>query len=441
MDILVDIINCCSNRFKKLGLKMFLGSITVFDFFRQSISFSAVLLIITSIILPSGHIFDFNIKMVFVGIFSFCSLLYFSFFDVKISSRKNFFLWGGFVFLFLIFFSIVAYLNDIPLIESLSHAKAILAFVCLIFIPCFCISNTIFSFNFLLKVILVSVFIHATLKLILALSFCWGWSLDNIITHIRHIFHYELIWLNTDYFYRVHAPIDFLYPICIYLVSINFNTKSFMENGIAALFLLMLFLGIIVSYSRLLYFYSFITVFLIFFRFNTSLSKKLLFCSFFILLMVLIISIPAVNQFLTMRYFGLPAKASDSGRWEMLPALLDTFRHYPFFGRGLGSSAIGLDPHYRGPTAPVWYFELQWLSFLAQFGIIGLGLIFYLALIPIKNFILNLNFKKSFFVVVIYFLWLFIGFFNNFILCSSGGIISMFFVALALYKDQINFRI
>ena len=95
-------------------------------------------------------------------------------------------------------------------------------------------------------------------------------------------------------------------------------------------------------------------------------------------------------------------------------------------GKGLGASSDSL---IRFADMP-WYYELQWLSFVAQFGVVGFSVILGLALFPVFMVLFRGLTYFSFSVLIIYFLWLGVGIFNGFMLTSSAGVIFLFFILL-----------
>lgn len=378
-------------------------------------------LISLTIIFPSGSILGFNYKIIFLF---FCFLfLFLHLLTSKVPVGIYLALFVFFVFLGC--YSFVALVNQVKCIDLMSHSIAILSLFCIIFL-----SITLTYINHkngvaLKRLIVFSVAIYSALKLLIC--FLIGiefFSPDSIQSFLRYYFNFEFIGLDAGYFYRIHIPIDFLLPL-VFLYLNQAGDKFFSPLIKSAINVVVLF-AILISYSRLLYFIFFVVLLLLFFSFLKN--KKIIKRFIYVLLggMVLLLVLYFAMDFFVERYSGKMAEASDGPRMEMYTALVDIINTFPLLGKGLGGSSDSLIRFVDMP----WYYELQWLSFVAQFGVVGFFVILGLALLPVFMVLFRRVTYFSFSVLIVYFLWLGVGVFNGFMLTSSAGVIFLFFMLL-----------
>lgn len=135
-------------------------------------------------------------------------------------------------------------------------------------------------------------------------------------------------------------------------------------------------------------------------------------------------------EFIFIRYFGDYAQSSDSIRHILLPAFWEMFASSPFFGHGIGAH---LDNLIYFDEAP-WNYVLQWLSFLTQFGIIGVAVILIILSLPLWPLYKKTQQPKKIILAIsiIYIAWLSTGLFNTFLLSSSAGLVYLGFALTSL---------
>lgn len=134
-----------------------------------------------------------------------------------------------------------------------------------------------------------------------------------------------------------------------------------------------------------------------------------------------------VYQAIEMRFFSEATSDSDLVRVEQIRALMKEFDKQPYFGKGLGAFSPDVIRDTNNPHS----YEVQWVAFLMQFGIVGISLI----LIPVAIVALNYlkppidRIKLSF--LFLFCLWLLSGFTNPFLISLASGIIYSLFALTA----------
>ena len=411
---------------------MFFGEINL----RQMYAFFVALLVIISIILPSGFIYFFNVKIVVVTIV-FSLMLLISLASGISKKMLMYFLYFSFFVLFYVF---VAFFYRIPLLDILSHLNALLSIFVILFSTVYATDKKIIKPELLIKISLYSLAFFSVFKAIVS----FGVSNDffsslEVQLFFENIFKTSFIGgIETSFFYRFHSPIDYCLPIALFYLSQDQHNLYKPRKIISFLLKILFLLSIVLSYSRFLYFYSAIVVICILISKKYTMFKlKSLIFSIILLITFLCLTdfYSYINDFISERYIGDFAVSSNSTRYEMFSAIIETFQYSPIFGRGLGSSTI----NYTNIQSMPWYFELQWLGFLIQFGIAGLFVIIFFAVLPIKLFLAKTNVSRTYSinVVLLYVIWLSVGIFNGFMTTSAGGVIFMFFLCVELAEDQL----
>jgi hypothetical protein len=165
---------------------------------------------------------------------------------------------------------------------------------------------------------------------------------------------------------------------------------------------------------------------------KSALKFKLYFLFFIVILLLLLpLFYSDLSGFIENRYFGRNADISDSFRDEMRPVLLTEISRHPIIGGGIGSYSESLIRFVDTP----WNYELQWLSFVMHFGVIGVSIILLLLFSFFMNCFIR---KKTIFInlSLLYFLWLMTGLFNCFLLNSSAGVVFLLFFTTIWFPNN-----
>lgn len=400
---------------------------------RNLLKLPITLLIFFSILLPSGSIYGVNVKLI-ISITAF--LLAAVYFLKEGIERK--FLYGIIgAITFLLLYTLVALNNGIDYKDILSHGTAISSLLLLIFLPTFAISKRITSQEEIIKIIFISLLIFSLFKFSISTAIWLGQDPVQVRLMLESVFGVSFIGLDTGSFYRVHWPADYLLPPALYFLLQNKQPHYPFGELQKKIYLIAFILAVMVAYSRLLYVFSLTAIALSFILAHKGSNKKII--TIFLLLPIILIYFlysenNVITDFISLRYSGEFAKSSDATRDAMLDALLQSFYTNYFLGRGLGAGTIG----YSNIESLPWYFELQWLSFAMQFGIVGFLSLLALALTPAVLSIRKNKRKYNVGLLIIYSFWLMVGVFNGFMLTSAGGVIFLLFIISLSATKKVN---
>lgn len=397
------------------------------QYFIQVFGWLINLLIFLTIVLPTGTILSLNYKIGIIALifplFIYISLIY--------GIAESFIIW---FFVFLLFLGasfLLSFLNDVPISSVVSHVVAFFSLFSVIYFSLFLISYDKSYKDLFKKKILLSLILFSVVKI--SASFLIGMGVvspDLVQEFLKLFFNFEFIGLDASYFYRVHLPIDYLLPLVFLYLSYLSNDDDWFRYK--RVFQFIIFMAILVSYSRILYFIFIIMFAIIFLDYIRRLQSEKFIIVFLLGFSFLGLVSGVSFDFIYERYFGEMASESDGPRLEMYYALVSIFEKYSLLGKGLGS---GSELLIRFEDMP-WYYELQWLSFLAQFGMVGFMLLLLVALLPFGYLYFTQLTSYSFTISILYLAWLSVGIFNGFMLTSSAGVIFLFFILMFTDLDN-----
>lgn len=226
---------------------------------------------------------------------------------------------------------------------------------------------------------------------------------------------------------RIQTSVDIVTPYLIFFVLQSEQLGLTLSRRFKWAYFVISLLSNFLSFSRLLLFVYLIS--LLFYWLTLKLSsiiKTLVAALFCFAALVVVITPGKVVQVVEKRLFSNDNFYSDRTRGDQISAMMNACDYDPFFGKGLG----GYTPEcIRDHLLPHAY-EVQWVAFLMQFGIIGLLFLFVpIAIISWKIIEPPITrLKLAFFLL--FGLWLTSGFTNPFLISLTSGIIyTLFFLA------------
>jgi len=235
---------------------------------------------------------------------------------------------------------------------------------------------------------------------------------------------------------RVQTSVDIVTPFLAFFVlqsdhlGLNLNPrfkKAFIIFGLLSTFL---------SFSRYL-----ILIFLLslaFYWMTLSLSRMAKITVGIIIFIgsgFWIIGLEAIWAIIQKRLLSSENFMSDFTRVRQIDALMAEFWEVPIFGKGLGGYATA----YIRDKVLLHSYEVQWVAFLMQFGIIGImGLLFPCLLIALK-FVQGEFSRVRWSFLGMFLLWLLSGFTNPFLISLTSGIMyTMFWLSgVVLYPGEL----
>ncbi|HBZ7859089.1 TPA: hypothetical protein MM131_001270 [Klebsiella variicola subsp. variicola] len=373
------------------------------------------------IILPTGSVFDINVKFIFLFL-----LVILSFFVDNGSGVIRCIKGMLIPVLFLVLFLLISEISSTKNNEALLQTKDILTFFFMTTIAYSFIRKNDNSEEFISKVIINNlVFLSALKILIFMYAQVTGISVTQIMSIISDIFNTKLMTLDSDdiAISRISFMSDYVLPIAIYIL-----TKEIVNSRITlfkTITLILLVLSIILSLSRFLWVIGATSIALALMH-EIKKSKSIFIVAIAVVLMLYALTLPSVQEAINFRFNSNDSDLSDLARQLQYNAIIDSIGKYPLLGQGLGYYL----PTLIRSSAAKYSYELQIPALAMQVGLIGTLLFFSIIFAKLYKSALNLNLYDKCIYLILIILWLIGGFFNPVIISSSGGIAFLLLYAL-----------
>lgn len=233
---------------------------------------------------------------------------------------------------------------------------------------------------------------------------------------------------------RLQTSVDLLTPFLLFFVlhsarlNVHFSRVYCIAYVVATLF------SIFLSFSRFLIgvtLFSLISYLLLLSplqRFRWTVGVCII-----LFIGILIGGVSLLSPIIERRLFSEASYDSDSTRIEQIQALMDSFSLYPILGKGMGSY---VDEMIRDPIHRHSY-EVQWVAFLMQLGLIGLGALLVMAAVLFYQLITIQPVLLGYSLGGLYVLWLCAGLTNPFLISLPSGVLYALFATTAWH---LHFR-
>lgn len=231
---------------------------------------------------------------------------------------------------------------------------------------------------------------------------------------------------------RLQTSVDIITPFLLLFVLQGNRLNLGLSKNFKWLFLLITLPAIFLSFSRFLYGVVGISIILYAFTLNfKGFFRMVILTTLVAILGLSWIGIEKVQILIYERFFSHDNQMSDQVRVDQINALMEELDIYPLLGKGLGGYVEKL---VRGGDLHHSY-EVQWIAFLMQFGILGfIILMIPVAIIAYKLFAPPFNRLKLAFLGL-FGVWLLSGFTNPFLISLTSGIVySMFLLVSDILK-------
>ena len=233
---------------------------------------------------------------------------------------------------------------------------------------------------------------------------------------------------------RVQTSVDILTPFALYFALMHKSFDFKLSKKFLAFFIPITWLALVLSFSRYLFLLGIMAHICYWITLDHKRLSWILFrISWLVVAITLLIGPVKVLEVLEKRFNSEHSERSDEARKIQIQSLTEAFFISPVFGKGMGGFA---EDTIRDSSFKHSY-EVQWVAFLMQFGIIGLGFlltplfyIFYL-LFPVDRLRTSL--------LIMFILWLLSGFTNPFLISLTSGIIYSIFVVAGYTIKHIEF--
>ncbi len=286
----------------------------------------------------------------------------------------------------------------------------------------------------ILKIIIYANFIYSFLKVMLVvLHFSgiinmWRW-LDLI--GIRYM---SMAMLQGN-LSRLQTSVDIITPFLLLFVLQSRRLNLGFSRRFIYFYLLFSIPAIFLSFSRFLYAVAVVSGLLYWFTLSfTGFVRVLILTVIMGVFGLAWVGMDKVQILLHERFLSYDNKMSDQVRLDQIEALMEAHEETPILGRGMGGYVETL----VRDGAIQYSYEVQWVAFLMQFGLLGLMvLLIPVLLISFKLFLPPFSRIKLGFLGL-FIIWLFSGFTNPFLISLTSGIVYSIFL---LVSDILNSQI
>jgi len=405
------------------------------------IVYSALMAVI--MILPSGSISGINIKailLVFVITLVVIDLA-FTGFNRKINNSLMFMVLALLVLMIWLIIGVLKYRFEF---YGLSQFKEIATTIIVTWVGYICYVRRIINWNYFFNLLLYSHIIYILVKtFIFVIIFIKLTTLASVVYFIKDIFGINIVSFSyVNSIARLDLLNDTLSPFFVFFLL---NSDLFKIKVTSILKLVMyplLIINTIIGFKRslILIAIAFIAYSIMF---TMSYSKRI------VAIIIIMISVAAcfyyfnteINYLVGQRFSSKLQENSDSIRDEQYNCLLEEFYDNALIGKGLGGYSNKI---IRSEDSPYSY-EIQWLSFLMQFGIIGIVLViccYSMIILPLFRANTEINYKIKFILIFQFIAWGCLSFTNPLMTstyCSSFyTLILLASINFSNYRFKIN---
>lgn len=394
-----------------------------------------IILLISGLTLPSdGSHGLFSIKsLAFIG--SVASLSSYIVINNKLSRMQYKLLFFLLVCVcFLLFWALISGMDDAYALHSMFDQFKIFSLtVGMIGLSLFVVNEGLLSFASFVKIILTFNLAFSTFKIGLIALFLLGFiKIDDFLNLLGIQYMAMNIIGNLS---RLQTSMDIATP---YLLLFLFQSKQLdinISRKFKYFYIVMSFLSIVFSFSRFLFFIFFCSIIL---YWLTLPIRKMLPRIGFSLLVALMgltwVGWDKVYKVVENRFFSDAVEGSDLVRVQQIDAMMREFYEQPYLGKGLGGYAPDV---IRNDTNPYSY-EVQWVSFLMQFGLVGMALLMVPIFIVVGEYLTNPLSRVKISFLMLFFLWLLSGFTNPFLISLASGMMYSLFALTAYHLTALS---
>ena len=312
-----------------------------------------------------------------------------------------------------------------PLVKSgqLDQFKVFLTTLFPAFAGWYFVSEKLISYSKMLRTIIFTNFAYNILKTALMVMHVAGiinvWTVMN-----RTGFRFMSMHILGD-IGRIQTSVDIVTPFLMYFVLQSDSLGLKLSNRFKWIYGISALASVFLSFSRFLIFAFFLSI--VFHICTLPFFKQL---KIWILAGLLTIAgIGAIGpdtviQVVEKRFFSTDNTASDATRKDQISAMMRACDESPILGKGLGGYTTECIRDHELPHA----YEVQWVAFLMQFGLIGLPFLLTPLCLIAWNFITIPITRAKIGYLLLFGLWLFSGFTNPFLISLTSGIIYMIFL-------------
>jgi hypothetical protein len=235
---------------------------------------------------------------------------------------------------------------------------------------------------------------------------------------------------------RIQTSVDIVTPFFVFFILQSHRLGIIFKPAFKSIYLILSFCSTFLSFSRYLVFIYAVSGFLYFITLDLKKIVKSILAMFCIcFLFYLVIGPDKINKIIERRIFSYENFKSDEARSSQIHSLLFEHEQVPLIGKGLGGYAQN---NIRDRTL-LHSYEVQWVAFLMQFGMVGLSIILIpFTLIFCRIWGKSISITRGAFCCL-FFLWMLSGFMNPFLISLTSGIMyALFFLSADMLRTVLE---
>ena len=379
---------------------------------------SLLLLMFISVVLPSGHIGPVNVKVLMFLIV----LLLFVAANPRSSRRVLLIVLALFIWVFL--WAGIGIVNLGSPYLPFMQAKDLLVTITISYLTYLAINNSAISPDAISKTVVYSAVGLGCFKIVLlCVSEYSSVPLYVLIGDLESFFRTQIMTMKIiGGLYRYQVVGDLISPIALYiLISSN---KERLLSGHKTIYIVsfsIIIFSVFISYSRYIWFMSVIAALL---ALLTRKGYALYFGGAIVVVGVGVI-IGLDLSFIYKRIVSHAVEVSDNIRLTELHYLLSYFFKSPIIGHGLGAYV----PHHIRDIHSKFSYELQWVAFAMQTGVIGVSFLLFIMAVIARTFLMAGITREKLSLLILFILWISSSLFNAYLASSSSAVIFAFFIS------------
>ena len=377
------------------------------------------------IILPTGNVAGLNIKLLFMLV-----ITSFVLYDIVINDMTDA-IAGSIKYVSSISVVLLAWViigllkNDAYEFYGFSQFKDFMATIIVTWLGYYLYRRRLLDWYYYFRLVLYAHLTYIMLKVAMFTAVFLNYiTLTNLVDFIRNVFGYSLVTFNfsgniiESNVVRLDLLNDSLSP---YLLLFLLNTEQLgirIKPNSKFFMIILLIVNILIGYKRSLIIVGlFVLLYSIFFAMKSSTRLKALIVVSAIVAVLYINYSEEINYFVVDRFSSSSQDYSDTLRLEQFHVLMNEFYDNYLIGKGMGGYAYN---YIRSEDLPYSY-EMQWMQFLMQFGILGIIIViltYCTIIIPaIRNWF-RVDAKIRIIVLISFVSWGLISFTNPMMLSS-----------------------
>jgi hypothetical protein len=316
----------------------------------------------------------------------------------------------------------------IPISSGIDEGNVFIVTIVACAMTAYWYANNGIPYSLLLKTILAANMVYNLIKLGVVAALFVG--VLDVQTYIEFGISTQMTGIGAG-LTRLQTSSDVPTPFLLFFALVSSQLSVRLSRPFKWTYLLSAYSCIFLSYSRYQWGIA-ILAYVFSIALESSLgqvAKRLARCMLTAIVAIAVLGPGTWSEILVNRFISKDALSSDAVRVFQTDALLNSFNERPFIGSGMGSYPEATGDQ-RGRN-----FEVQWVSFLMQFGVTGMLVLAALAISIGIGFCRPPMTRVKATMLTIYLLWLLSGFTNPFLISLTSGIMyGLFYITSCMLR-------